>query len=157
MINNKENIEIITKESKLLLNDVNPVLMCQELQETPLWIGFGCVSIGSLTIRQFTLINPQTISVQVCIFKCPEKYGIHLTFGDEKLTNITLQPGDSIKGYITWESKSNLSLREDIILQINSSYTLTIQVQGFGGIGAVRIFYYILFFYYFLFLISLYF
>lgn len=140
MITNKENIEIITKESKLQqLNELNPVLMCQELQETPLWIGFGCVSIGSLTTRQFTLVNPQTIPIQVSIFKYPKKFGIQLYFGEEKLTTVTLQPNDSIQAYIIWESQSNLSLREDIILQINSTFKLTVTVHGFGGIGAVYI------------------
>lgn len=138
MLIEKENIEMIKKDSKLQSNELNSVLMCQQdSQETQLWIGFGCVSVGSLSIRQFTVINPQTTPTNISISKSLERFGISLTFGDQKETSITLQPGESTQGYITWEPQTNLSLREDIVLNINSSFKLKIRVHGFGGIGAV--------------------
>ena len=144
---NKENIEIFTKDSSFLpsstssnstFNNLNSLLICEESKNNSLlWIGFGCVPINSIVQRQFSLYNPKNSSIIITILKCPLKYGITLTFGEDKQTTITLQGDETIQGTITWESNSNVSLREDILLQVNSSFILTIRIHGFGGIGEV--------------------
>jgi hypothetical protein len=134
----KENIAEAAQTSKSHLNDVAPVLLCQPNQ-TPLWIGFGCVGVGSVVTRHFRLINPQISSIEVAIQSSFDKSDIVVTFPETQDKIIALQPGGSVRGEITWSPEKNRSLSETIELSLNMATTLAISVHGFAGIGAVSL------------------
>jgi hypothetical protein len=131
---NKENLSDTLLIKSSFVNDGAPILLCQANQ-TPLWVGFGCVEVGASLTREFTLVNPQASRVDVVVTSSFEKMGIRVTLGGFGRT-ILLQPGESVLGQISWTPQKNCSLRETIELSINTNLTIMILIHGFAGIGA---------------------
>jgi hypothetical protein len=133
----KENIAIEPHQGKSpRLNDAAPILLCQSNQ-TPLWIGFGCVEVGSVVTRHFDLVNPQVSLIEVAIKSSLEKSALVVDFRDIREKVVTLQPGASLRCDISWSPQQNTSLSETIELTLDMDTTLILSVHGFAGIGAV--------------------
>ena len=132
----KENQPATLLTKSPIANEGAPILLCQS-NHTPLWIGFGCVEVGASSTRDFTLVNPQAFPIEVTALSSLEKLGILVTLGSGR--TISLQPGGSVLGHISWSPQKNCSLRETVELSINMNSVVAISIHGFAGIGATYV------------------
>ena len=116
-------------------SDDIPTLVCGICPE-PVWIGFGCVNIGTKTTRQFTIVNPKDYSIKLVVQKCPTRKGFTINLGNEETVS-TLQPGESLSGYIHWIPSENMSVREVASILVNGDMSLHFTLHGISGIGQV--------------------
>lgn len=115
-------------------SEVSPILLCQS-DQPPLWIGFGCVQVGSTTVRQFTLVNPQKSAVEISATFNYNQNGITLAIGEPDNRTVILFPGKRIEATISWNPQRNYSLCDTIQIILQNGVILSISVHGLSGIG----------------------
>jgi hypothetical protein len=141
----KENALLPQSKNIILINRENekvetlPSLICGTFQE-PLWIGFGCVTVGTKYSRRFQIINPESSEVIISIHNCPSNKGFSIELGDSQST-LRIPGNHTSFGSIHWIPSINMSVREVATLMMNSKIPLQVTIHGFAGSGEVRVHY----------------
>lgn len=141
---NKENhsarelnsLKDLTSIGHKTIGDQIPTMICGN-GHAPVWIGFGCIKVGTKSTREFNLVNPENSSIFLSVEKCPMQRGFSITFDEQGSTSISLEPRGIISGYVHWIPSSNMSVRETIIISMNSKTKLQLTIHGISGIGEV--------------------
>ena len=137
----------VTKIAKNVIDKVNivdksgvsdkiPTVICERFQG-PVWIGFGCVELDSLTTKEFTLVNPGNSAVNITVDKCPTKKGFSITFGDNEASSMCVQPSQSASGFVKWNASENISVRDVAVLLMDNNLRLQLSLHGVAGKGTV--------------------
>eukprot|EP01038_Epipyxis_sp_PR26KG_P007565 gene7565-10306_t len=123
-----------TVESKLLTSESVPTLICAKFQES-LWLEFGSVSVKSANSLSFKLNNPsKSKSVRVSIEKIPLSSSLRLYLGNSE-HEIEIGPTETKTGEVVWSPTENTSIRETLLLKLDSKALLQVIVHGVAGTG----------------------
>jgi hypothetical protein len=116
--------------------EIIATLICEKFQGA-VWVGFGCVVLNSPTIREFNLVNPGASSVSITVDKCPSKKGFDITFGANGATSVSLDPSETVSGFVKWNPSENMSVREIAVLLMDGKHRLQLTLHGIAGMGTV--------------------
>ena len=114
-----------------------PILVCDKFQEA-IWIGFGCVTVGSTSEQYFQITNPDNRNpADVKVDKFPSDKGFTLSLEDGNEQHLLIPANTSIKARLIWKPTTNLTVRDEASIKINNSFRLFITLHGVSGIGEV--------------------
>jgi hypothetical protein len=119
------------------IGDQIPTMICGNFQES-VWVGFGCVRVGTKTSRQFNIVNPESCPISLSVEKCPTQKGFSIVFDEQESTTTTLEPRGAISGFVHWIPSDNMSVRDIAVISMNSKTKLQLTIHGISGIGEVR-------------------